>query len=141
MMQTEIDLLEQQHTQLNELSELLKSELDAFTQRDIDSIYDIAELKSNLLQKIQQVDQMISQAENLETLKQDADFKHQVEQLDIQLKEIKVQNSINERVIRASLNNVTRLKQSILSLKNSNAMTYDKKAQTQTQTLGKGIKA
>jgi flagella synthesis protein FlgN len=134
-------LLDQQAEQLTSLGDLLQAELDAYKQRNTDKILDTAEAKQALLIKIQALDQSIAQLENLDELKQNESFQARVDAINHQLKEIKVQSTINERVIRTSLNNVTRLKQSILSLKNADSMTYDKQGQAKTQTLGKGIKA
>jgi flagella synthesis protein FlgN len=135
------ELLDQQAEQLTSLGDLLQAELDAYKQRNTDKILDTAEAKQALLIKIQALDQSIAQLENLDELKQNESFQARVDAINHQLKEIKVQSTINERVIRTSLNNVTRLKQSILSLKNADSMTYDKQGQAKTQTLGKGIKA
>ncbi|KMT65493.1 flagellar export chaperone FlgN [Catenovulum maritimum] len=135
------ELLDQQAEQLTSLGDLLQAELDAYKQRNTDKILDTAEAKQALLIKIQALDQSIAQLENLDELKQSESFQASVDAINHQLKEIKVQSAINERVIRTSLNNVTRLKQSILSLKNADSMTYDKQGQAKTQTLGKGIKA
>lgn len=140
-MQQVENLLTAQQVQLSTLSQLLTAELEAYKQRKPDMVYDIAIQKNEMLIKIQQTDQEIAALDNLAELKLNNDFNTLVKQLETQLTEIKQQNAINERVIRTSLNNVMRLKQSILALKNSDAMTYDKLGQAQTQTLGKGIKA
>ncbi|WAJ69433.1 flagellar export chaperone FlgN [Catenovulum adriaticum] len=134
-------LLAKQQSQLEGFTQLLNDELVAYKQRKSDEVYNIAVNKNELLTQIQQTDQQISQLENLSELKKDEHFNQAVAKLDELLADIKTQSAINERVIRTSLNNVLRLKQSILALKNSDAMTYDKQGQAQTQTLGKGIKA
>lgn len=134
-------LLAKQQSQLEGFTQLLNDELVAYKQRKSDEVYNIAVSKNELLTQIQQTDQQISELENLSELKKDEHFNQAVAKLDELLADIKTQSAINERVIRTSLNNVLRLKQSILALKNSDAMTYDKQGQAQTQTLGKGIKA
>lgn len=136
-----VDLLQQQQDNLNQLMGLLDSELSAFKSRKADEVYQIAQSKNELINQIQQVDKSIAELADIDSLKTQDDFAAKVEQIEITLAEIKNKNSINERVIRTSLNNVQRLKQSILALKNSDAMTYDKQGQAKTQTLGKGIKA
>lgn len=134
-------LLAKQQSQLEQFIQLLNDELLAYKQRKSDEVYNIAVKKNELLTLIQQTDQQIAQLENLAELKTDEHFNQAVAKLDKLLTEIKEQSAVNERVIRTSLNNVMRLKQSILALKNADAMTYDKQGQAQTQTLGKGIKA
>lgn len=134
-------LLEAQQTQLDAFMQLLADELEAFKQRKSDVVYQIAVKKDELLNLIKQTDEQIANLDNLTELKQDPEFLDQTSQLEAALAKIKEQSTINERVIRTSLNNVLRLKQSILALKNADAMTYDKQGQAKTQTLGKGIKA
>lgn len=134
-------LLAQQQSQLEGFTQLLNDELQAYKDRKSDEVYNIAVKKDELLTQIQQTDQQIAQLDNLTELKKDEQFNQTVAKLDSLLADIKTQSTVNERVIRTSLNNVLRLKQSILALKNSDAMTYDKQGQAQTQTLGKGIKA
>ncbi|MCU4676442.1 flagellar protein FlgN [Catenovulum sp. 2E275] len=134
-------LLATQESQLNTFLQLLADELEAFKQRKSDLVYQIAVQKDELLNKIKQTDEQIAQLDNLSELKQTPEFVEQVAKLEQDLEQVKAQSLINERVIRTSLNNVLRLKQSILSLKNADAMTYDKQGQAKTQTLGKGIKA
>ncbi|AWB67962.1 flagellar protein FlgN [Saccharobesus litoralis] len=135
------EIVNQQMQQLEELSGLLSQELDAFTHRDPAKIIDIAESKVKTLTTITELDAQLSQLPNLSALKSEAKFSQLVEQCAVKLNELKTQNAVNERVIKTSLNNVTQLKQSLLSLKNANAMTYDKKGKAMTQTLGAGIKA
>lgn len=134
-------LLAQQQSQLEGFTQLLNDELQAYKDRKSDEVYNIAVKKDELLTQIQQTDQQIAQLDNLTELKKDEQFNQSVAKLGSLLADIKTQSAVNERVIRTSLNNVLRLKQSILALKNSDAMTYDKQGQAQTQTLGKGIKA
>ncbi|EWH09940.1 flagellar synthesis protein FlgN [Catenovulum agarivorans DS-2] len=136
-----VELLQQQQDNLNQLIILLEQELSAFKSRQADEVYQIAQSKNALIDQIQQTDKSISELADLEQLKAQDDFAAKVEQIENTLAEVKNKNAINERVIRTSLNNVQRLKQSILALKNADAMTYDKQGQAQTQTLGKGIKA
>ncbi|MER2492627.1 flagellar export chaperone FlgN [Catenovulum sediminis] len=134
-------LLSQQKDNLNKLMALLNAELDAFKQRKADEVYEIAKEKNALLNHIQNCDQEIAALEDLSEVKKQASFQQAVEEVETLLAKVKAQNSINERVIRTSLSNIQRLKQSILAMQNSDAMTYDNKGQAQTQTLGKGIKA
>ncbi|GEM_PF-3570695 len=134
-------LLAEQETQLHAFMQLLSDELVAYKARKSDLVYQIAVQKDELLSKIKQTDEQIANLENLAELKQQTEFSDKVAELEHSLEKIRIQSAVNERVIRTSLNNVLRLKQSILAMKNSDAMTYDKQGQAQTQTLGKGIKA
>lgn len=136
-----VDLLQQQQDNLNQLKVLLDEELSAFKNRQADEVYQIAQSKNELIDQIQQTDKSIAELADLAELKTQDDFAGKVEQIENTLAQVKSKNAINERVIRTSLNNVQRLKQSILALKNADAMTYDKQGQAKTQTLGKGIKA
>lgn len=140
-MTTAFKLLEKQIAQLDTLSVLLNDELEAFKQRKADDILSIAEKKIAVLSQISETDTQLSEVEGISELKQQDEFQATVAQIDDKLAELKSKNAVNERVIQMSLNNITQLKQSLLSLKNSDAMTYDKKGKAMTQTLGKGIKA
>ncbi|WP_232824617.1 flagellar export chaperone FlgN [Algibacillus agarilyticus] len=140
-MKIALDVLTQQLKNLDKLTNLLAAELEAFTKRQPDNIITIAEQKIQLLNEITDIDIQLAALPDLEQIKKEPSIKQLITQCDEKLTALKTQNSVNERVIKTSLNNVSRLKQSLLSLKNADAMTYDKKGQAMTQTLGTGIKA
>lgn len=140
-MKIALDVLTQQLKNLDKLTNLLAAELEAFTKRQPDNIITIAEQKIQLLNEITDIDIQLAALPDLEQIKKEPSIKQLITQCDEKLAALKTQNSVNERVIKTSLNNVSRLKQSLLSLKNADAMTYDKKGQAMTQTLGTGIKA
>ncbi|WP_017446326.1 flagellar export chaperone FlgN [Gayadomonas joobiniege] len=141
-MQTQVsELLNRQKESLKNLMALLTRELDAFKLRQPQQIEELNQQKVVLLQQIESLDKSIEQLPELAALKQQDEFIDAVAEIQTLLADVKSQNQINERVIRTSLGNLQRLKQKILSLKNHDAMTYDKLGQAQSQTLGKGIKA
>jgi flagella synthesis protein FlgN len=140
-MSTVYQLIEQQINQLKTFNALMHSELDAFKERKPDTLVAIAEQKLALLKAITAIDDAISDATDLANAKEDKAFMDKVVECDILLNEIKIQNNINETVVQTSLNNVGKLKHSLLSLKNADTMTYNKAGKTKTQTYGSGIKA
>jgi flagella synthesis protein FlgN len=136
-----VELIEQQIKQLDVLHQILIDELEAFKQRQPDVILSIAELKVECLSRVNEIDQTLAQLDDLTTIKQQPEIKALLNTCDEKLAFVKQQSAVNEHVIKTSLNNITQLKQSLLALKNADAMTYDKLGKAQTQTLGKGIKA
>ncbi|NTS75409.1 flagellar protein FlgN [Catenovulum sp. SM1970] len=140
-MPSAIELIEQQIDNLDQFNNLLIEELDAFKARQAEQILTLAEKKASLLDAIKNQDQAIASLPDLDSLKQDPEFKQAVEKCDEYLSALKQQTAINERVIQTSLNNVSQLKQSMLTIKSANSMTYTKSGKATASTLGKGIKA
>mgnify|MGYP003962212015 CR=1 FL=1 len=134
-------LLDLQIQQLDNLATLLSDELEAFTKRQPDTIVEIADKKVEQLNAITALDVQISELPNIAELKNEPTFKAKVLECDEHLAALKHQNSVNASVIETSLDNVAKLKHSILSLKNSDTMTYNKSGKTRTQSYGTGIKA
>jgi flagellar biosynthesis/type III secretory pathway chaperone len=136
-----LTLLDLQIQQLDNLANLLSDELEAFTKRQPEAMVEIAEKKVEQLNAITALDVQLSELPNITDFKEDPAFKKKVSECDEHLAALKQQNTINASVIGTSLDNVAKLKQSILALKNADTMTYNKAGKTRTQTLGTGIKA
>src|SRR5690606_1479073 len=108
-------LLNQQQQHLDELLLLLRQELAALSNRDINELERITSAKSDVLQQLQQADHQLAQAPELETLKQEDWFKHLVTNIDQQLEQCKRHNDINQQTLEQSQLTLARFKTELLA--------------------------
>jgi flagellar biosynthesis protein FlgN len=136
-----ITLLNQQQQHLDELLLLLRQELAALASRDITALEQLTTAKSTLLQQLQQTDQALAQAPELEQCKQQDWFKQHVAELDKQLEQCRRHNDINQQTLEQSQLTLARFKTELLSSRGKSGLTYTSKGKPAVDSKGKGIKA
>ena len=134
-------LLNQQQQQLDELLLLLRQELAALANRDINELERITNEKPVVLQKLQQTDHDLAQSPEMTHLKQEDWFKQRVSMLDQQLEQCKRQNDINQQTLEQSQLTLARFKTELLSSRGKSGLTYTSKGVPTVDSKGKGIKA
>lgn len=134
-------LLNQQQQHLDALLSLLRQELAALASRNITELEQITTAKSAVLQHLQQTDQQLAQAPELENYKQQDWFKQQVAALDQQLEQCKRHNDINQQTLEQSQLTLARFKTELLSSRGKSGLTYTNKGIPAVDNKGKGIKA
>jgi flagellar biosynthesis/type III secretory pathway chaperone len=134
-------LLHQQQQHLDELLSLLRQELAALASRDITLLEQITVTKTTVLQQLQQTDQQMAQAPELEHCKQQNWFKQQVTELDSLLEQCKRHNDINQQTLEQSQLTLARFKTELLTSRGKSGLTYTSKGKPAVENKGKGIKA
>ncbi|MEH8015948.1 flagellar protein FlgN [Rheinheimera muenzenbergensis] len=131
--------LQQQH--LDVLLSLLRQELAALANRDIDSLEQLTVEKVKLLELIQQTDNQLANTAELAQSKEQDDFKQQVAVLDALLAQCKQQNDVNQLTMEQSQLRLAQFKHELLSSRGKSGLTYTSKGQPAVDSKGKGIKA
>jgi len=134
-------LLNQQQQHLDELLLLLRQELAALANRDINELERITSAKAVVLQQLQQADHQLAQAPELESMKQQDWFKQLVTNIDQQLEQCKRHNDINQQTLEQSQLTLARFKTELLASRGKSGLTYTNKGMPTVDNKGKGIKA
>ena len=134
-------LLNQQQQHLDVLLSLLRQELAALANRDIDSLNQLISEKTTVLQQLHQSDNALAQAQELDSCKQQDWFKQQVALLDQLLEQCKQQNDINQLTLEQSQLTLARFKTELLASRGKSGLTYTNKGMPTVDNKGKGIKA
>lgn len=136
-----VTLLNQQQQHLDVLLLLLRQELAALANRDIDSLNQLISEKTTVLQQLHQADNALAQMPELENCKQQDWFKQQVALLDQLLEQCKQQNDINQLTLEQSQLTLARFKTELLASRGKAGLTYTSKGKPAVDNKGKGIKA
>lgn len=136
-----LSLLDRQQEHLKVLLSLLKSELAAISERNVENLDQGCLLKVQQLELIQQLDQEISELPQITELKTQPWFSDAVKQLDELLNQCKEQNEINRQSVEQSQLVVERFKHEILQNRGKSGLTYTAKGKPAIESIGKGVKA
>lgn len=136
-----LSLLDRQQEHLKVLLSLLKSELAAISERNVEKLDQGCLLKVQQLELIQQLDQQISELPHITELKTQPWFSDAVMQLDELLNQCKEQNEINRQSVEQSQLVVERFKHEILQNRGKSGLTYTAKGKPAIESIGKGVKA
>ena len=136
-----LSLLNKQQEHLQVLLSLLKSELSAIANRDVEKLDQGCAIKVQQLELIQQLDQQISEIPQLAELKVQPWFSDAVSQLYNLLAQCKEQNEVNRQSLEQSQLVVERIKHEILQNRGKAGLTYTAKGKPAIDSIGKGIKA
>lgn len=136
-----LSLLDRQQEHLKVLLSLLKSELAAISERNVEKLDQGCLLKVQQLELIQQLDQEISELPQITELKTQPWFSDAVKQLDELLNQCKEQNEINRQSVEQSQLVVERFKHEILQNRGKSGLTYTAKGKPAIESIGKGVKA
>lgn len=134
-------LLQQQQQHLDVLLLLLRQELAALANREIDTLEHVTADKINLLNQIQHIDQQLASSPELSQSKEQDEFKRQITVLDDLLAQCKQQNDINQLTLEQSQLRLAQFKHELLSSRGKSGLTYTSKGQPAVDSKGKGIKA
>lgn len=136
-----ITLLDQQKQHLDALFFLLRQELAALANRDIEALENITVEKTQLLTLIQHTDKTLADISDLQTYTQQDWFTEKVSVLEELLAQCKRQNDVNEQTLEQSQLTLERLKTTLLSARGKAGLTYTNKGKPAIENKGKGIKA
>jgi len=136
-----ITLLDQQKQHLDALFFLLRQELAALANRDIEALENITVEKTQLLTLIQHTDKTLADISDLQTYTQQDWFTEKVSVLEELLAQCKRQNDVNEQTLEQSQLTLERLKTTLLSARGKAGLTYTNKGKPSIENKGKGIKA
>ena len=136
-----ITLLDQQKQHLDALFLLLRQELAALANRDIEALENITVEKTQLLTLIQHTDKTLADISDLQTYTQQDWFTEKVSVLEELLAQCKRQNDVNEQTLEQSQLTLERLKTTLLSARGKAGLTYTNKGKPSIENKGKGIKA
>jgi flagella synthesis protein FlgN len=136
-----LSLLDKQQEHLKVLLSLLKSELAAIAERDVEKLDQGCILKVQQLELIQQLDQQIAELPQIAELKNQSWFSDAVSHLDELLDQCKEQNEVNRTSVEQSQLVVERFKHELLQNRGKSGLTYTAKGKPAIDSIGKGIKA
>lgn len=136
-----LSLLNKQQEHLKVLLSLLKSELAAISERDVEKLDQGCISKVQQLELIQQIDQQIADLPQITELKTQSWFGDAVKQLDDLLNQCKEQNEVNRLSVEQSQLVVERFKHEILQNRGKSGLTYTAKGKPAIDSIGKGVKA
>lgn len=136
-----LSLLNRQQEHLKVLLSLLKSELTAISERNVEKLDQGCVLKVQQLELIQQLDQQIAELPQIAELKNQSWFSDAVTQLDQLLDQCKEQNEVNRQSVEQSQLVVERFKHEILQNRGKSGLTYTAKGKPAIDSIGKGVKA
>ncbi len=134
-------LLNNQEDELTKLHSLLCNELEILKSRKLSILEQASAEKEAILNKVNQLDQQISQTTSLELLQQDENHSEQVSRIINLLHECKKQNEVNGQIINNSQVAINRFKGMLQKSISNNTMTYDNKGKTSISSSSIGIKA
>lgn len=135
------ELIEQQHSQLDQLFSLLNQETDILKVNDIDALVEVAQQKQVLLEDIQTLDQTIGTSPSFKAAKEQGLLDEVLANVESLLAQCKSINEINGKVIAQSQSAIDRLKSALMNNRGKASMTYDAKGQLNAGLSSVGIKA
>lgn len=136
-----LTLLNKQQEHLKVFLLLLKSELAAIAERDVEKLDQGCILKVQQLEFIQQLDKQIADLPQIAELKAQSWFIDVVNQLDDLLNQCKEQNEVNRQSVEQSQLVVERFKHEILQNRGKSGLTYTAKGKPAIDSIGKSVKA
>jgi len=134
-------LLNNQEAELTKLHSLLCNELEILKNRELSILEQASAEKEAILNKVNLLDQEISQSTSLELLQQDANHSEQVSRIINLLRDCKKQNEVNGQIINNSQIAINRFKGMLQKSISNNTMTYDSKGKTSISNRSIGLKA
>ena len=134
-------LLNNQEAELTKLHSLLCNELEILKNRELSILDQASAEKEAILNKVNLLDQEISQSTSLKLLQQDANHSEQVSRIINLLRDCKQQNEVNGQIINNSQIAINRFKGMLQKSISNNTMTYDNKGKTSISNISIGIKA
>lgn len=134
-------LLSSQQEQLELLLSLLKQEYSVLSERQIDQLEQLLPEKQQCTEKVAELDQQLSQADELSDLKTQNWFIEQVAKLQQLMGECQQQTRVNQQVVQQSQLVIARLKSELLQSRGRSGLTYTAKGKPAINDKGPGIKA
>mgnify|MGYP000261655061 FL=1 len=134
-------LLNNQEAELTKLHSLLCNELEILKNRELSILEQASAEKEAILNKVNLLDQEISQSTSLELLQQDENHSEQVSRIINLLHDCKKQNEVNGQIINNSQIAINRFKGMLQKSISNNTMTYDNKGKTSISNRSIGLKA
>ncbi|WP_419570988.1 flagellar export chaperone FlgN [Rheinheimera sp.] len=123
------------------LLSLLKQEYSVLSERQIDQLEQLLPEKQQCTEKVAELDQQLSQADELSDLKTQNWFIEQVAKLQQLMGECQQQTRVNQQVVQQSQLVIARLKSELLQSRGRSGLTYTAKGKPAINDKGPGIKA
>ena len=137
-----IPLLEQQKQQLDDLIVLLESELHLISTRDAETLTSVINEKSDLLEKIANLDKTIEATYNAEeSALEDTNVNDLFDQINHSLAQCKFRTEINQKAVEQGQLRLEHLRTLLLEARTKETMTYDKSGKPKGGLSGKGVSA
>lgn len=131
-------LLDQQASQLEQLLDITRQELELIVKRKALELPPLTDQKQTLLGQIQATDSQL--ANHPEQSRLHDEFKEQVSQLRVLVEQCQEQSQVAEQLLEQSLNGVRQLTNILSKLHERQSMTYDQKGHTKGINKGAGFK-
>lgn len=135
------ELLAQQHTQLQELEQVISDEKLILQQHQPDALLQISAKKNQLLISIQQLDQQIGVNQAFAQDKAAGFLAQELSDIESLLTRCQQKNLVNGQIIAQSQLAVERMKTSLLEGHNKTSVTYDNKGKKSGGLSSIGLKA
>lgn len=136
-----ITILSKQAAQLDALLLLLKNELSALAERQVETLEQLIAEKTALLTQISATDAELAALPQLAAVKTAAWFVEQRALLEQKLADCKAQTAVNQQALEQSQLILQRFKNELLGAKGKSGLTYTSKGQPAVENKGPGIKA
>lgn len=136
-----ITVLTKQAAQLDALLLLLKNELTALAERQVETLEQVIAEKTALLTQISATDAELAGLPELATAKSQVWFIEQRALLEQKLADCKAQTAVNQQALEQSQLILQRFKNELLGAKGKSGLTYTSKGQPAVENKGPGIKA
>ncbi|KXI27881.1 flagellar export chaperone FlgN [Paraglaciecola hydrolytica] len=138
-----IKAIKQQISQLEQLQQVLETELHLISTRDPETLLNLLKSKEVLLDLIQTKDDLIAQRyETLsETDKQNTELNELFDYAKKQVEQCQYRTSINQTAVEQGQLRLEHLRNLILESRAKESMTYDKSGRTKGGRSGKGVNA
>lgn len=136
-----ITVLTKQAAQLDALLLLLKNELSALSERQVETLEQVIAEKTALLTQISATDAELAAQPQLAAIKAEAWFVEQRTLLEQKLADCKAQTAVNQQALEQSQLILQRFKNELLGAKGKSGLTYTSKGQPAVENKGPGIKA
>ncbi|MFN3708928.1 MAG: flagellar export chaperone FlgN [Alishewanella aestuarii] len=136
-----ITVLTKQAAQLDALLLLLKNELSALAERQVETLEQVIAEKTVLLTQISATDAELAAQPQLAAVKAEAWFVEQRALLEQKLADCKAQTAVNQQALEQSQLILQRFKNELLGAKGKSGLTYTSKGQPAVENKGPGIKA
>jgi len=136
-----ITVLTKQAAQLDALLLLLKNELSALAERQVETLEQVIAEKTALLTQISATDAELAAQPQLAAVKAEAWFVEQRALLEQKLADCKAQTAVNQQALEQSQLILQRFKNELLGAKGKSGLIYTSKGQPAVENKGPGIKA
>lgn len=134
--------LKQQLESIQALQQILEDEQTCLKEKQFSALNDILFQKQSSLQKIADLDKMLSVATAQDEISKDENLRALKKQVDSQLLQCQKINDVNGRLVELSMKSNKHLMQLMKQATGKNSITYDQKGMLNSGTLlGKNIEA